>query len=174
MWSRLQSLPRLEEIEGRVAKLADSADALIGELRKDLPGLTGDARTFLGNLNQISGAQNQKKIEGILANLDNLLGRESPKIAKITDQISDLAKHADSVVSSVEPVISHVDRTVVDVDTTVNAIREPLTKDLTELESTLHAAQAVLADVQDIVGTNKPILAKPYTTCVTRRKMSGP
>ena len=154
-WSRPQRLVSLEELEGRVAKLAESADALIGELRKEIPALTGDARTFLANLNQITGAQNQKRIEQILANVNTLLERESPKIAQITDQISELAKHADSVVGSVEPVINHVDQAVVNVDNTVEAIREPLTKDLTELGSTLQAAQTVLADVHDVVGSNE-------------------
>jgi len=145
----------LEEIEGRVANVAESADALMTELRREIPALTGDARTFLANLNQISGPQNQKRIEQILANADTLLERESPKIAQITDQISDLAKHADAVVRQVEPVVSHVDQTVGNVDHTVDAIREPLTKDLTELESTLQAAHTVLVDVQNVVGSNE-------------------
>jgi ABC-type transporter Mla subunit MlaD len=145
----------LEEIEGRLANVAESADALIGELRNTVPALTSDARTLLANLNQISGAQNQKRIKQILANLNTLLERESPKIAQITDQISDLAKHADSVVGSVEPVVTHVDKTVVDVDNTVTAIREPLTRDLAELESTLQAARTVLTDVQNVVGSNE-------------------
>ena len=145
----------LEEIEGRVAKLADSADALIGELRDAVPALTGDARTFLGNLNQISGAQNQKRIEQILTSLNTLLDRESPKIAQITDQISELTKHADSVVGSVEPVVKHVDQAVVNVDNTVTAIRGPLTKDLNELQRTLQAAQTVLSDVHNVVGSNE-------------------
>ena len=145
----------LEDFEARVAKLAESADALIGELRKEIPALTGDARTLLANLNQISGVQSQKKIGHILGNVDTLLERESPKIAQITDQISELAKHADAVVGSVGPVINHVDQTVVKVDNTVEAIREPLTKDLTELGSTLEAAQTVLADVHGVVGSNE-------------------
>jgi ABC-type transporter Mla subunit MlaD len=145
----------LEEIEGRVAKLAESADALVGELRKEVPGLTGDARTLFANLNQISGAQNQKRIGQILGTVDTLLERESPKIAQLTDQISELTKHADSVVGSVEPVVHHVDQAVANVDNTVNTIRGPLTKDLTELESTLQAAHNVLADVHNVVGANQ-------------------
>jgi phospholipid/cholesterol/gamma-HCH transport system substrate-binding protein len=145
----------LEEIESRVAKLAESADALIGDLRKEIPALTGDARTLLANLNQISGVQNQKRIESVLANIDTLLQRESPKIAQITDQVSDLAKHADSVVTSVQPVVNHVDQAVVNVDNTVTAIREPLTKDLAELEGTLQAAHAVLTDVRGVLGSNE-------------------
>jgi phospholipid/cholesterol/gamma-HCH transport system substrate-binding protein len=147
--------PSLEEIETRVAKIAESADALVTELRREIPALTGDARTLFANLNQISGVQNQNKVGRILGNVDTLLERESPKIAQITDQISELAKHADTVVGLVEPVINHVDQTVVKVDNTVEAIREPLTKDLTELGSTLEAAQTVLADVHGVVGSNE-------------------
>ena len=145
----------LEELEARVSNLAESADALLVEVGRDIPALTGDARTLLGNLNQITGAKNQKNIEQTLANLNTLLERESPKIAQITDQISQLAKHADSVVGSVEPVMSHVDHAVVSVDHTVDAIREPLTKDLAELQSALEAAHAVLADVHNVVGSNE-------------------
>ena len=151
----------LEELEGRVAKLAESADALIVEVRRAIPALTGDARTLLGNLNQITGEQNQKRIEQTLANLNTLLERESPKIAQLTDQISELAKHADSVVGSVEPVLSHVDHAVVNVDNTVVAIREPLSKDLTELGNTLQAAHTVLADIHNVVGSNQPLLVQP-------------
>ena len=145
----------LEELEGTVAKVAESADVLMAALRTEVPALTGEARTLLANLNQMSGAQNQKKVEQILANLNTVLDRESPKIARITDQIAELAKHADSVVGSVEPVVNHVDQAVVNVDNTVTAIREPLTKDLAELESTLRAAHTVLADVQNVVGSNE-------------------
>jgi virulence factor Mce-like protein len=145
----------LEEIGGQAAKVAESADALISELRKTIPEVAGDVRTVLANLNQISGAQNQRKIEQILANLNTVLDRETPKIAQITDQISELAKHADSVVGSVEPVVKHVDQAVVNVDNTVNAIREPLAKDLAELEGTLKAAQTLVASVQNVVGANE-------------------
>ena len=148
-------VPSLEEVEARVGNLAVSADALIAELRKEVPALTGDARTFLANLNQISGAQNQKRIEQILANVDTLLERESPKIVQLTDQVFALTKHADSLVGSVEPVMKHVDQAVVDVDKTVNDIREPLTKDLAELQSTLQSAHTVLADVHNVVGSNE-------------------
>jgi ABC-type transporter Mla subunit MlaD len=145
----------LEEIQGRVARVAESADALLAELRTAVPALTGDARTLIGNLNQISGAQNQKRIEHILASLDTLLQRESPKIAQITNQISELTKRADSVVGSMEPVLKHVDQAVVNVDHTVTAVRDPLVRDLAQFESTLKAAHALLADVQNVVRANE-------------------
>ena len=145
----------LEELQGRVAKVADSADSLLGQLRTQIPGLAGDARTLLANLNQISGPQNQKSIQQTLAGVNALLNTEAPKIAQITDQISELAKHADTVVGSVEPVVKHVDQAVGNVDSTVAGIRDPLTKDLAELEGTLKAAHTLLVDVQNVVGSNE-------------------
>jgi len=145
----------LQELEGRVANLAESADAVLGELRRDIPALAGDTQTVLANLNRITGSQNQKKIEQTLANLNTLLERESPKMIQLTDEISDLARHADTVVGSVEPVMKHLDHAVVNVDKTVDAIREPLTKDLGELQSTLQAAHLLLGSVQNVVGSNE-------------------
>jgi phospholipid/cholesterol/gamma-HCH transport system substrate-binding protein/paraquat-inducible protein B len=145
----------LEEITRRVAVVADSANALITTLEREIPIMTGDARKFLANLNEISGPRNQKQIERILADLNGLLTRESPKIAQITDQISELVKRADSVVNSVEPVVANVDRTVTNVNKTVDAVRAGVTKDLDELERTLHGARTLLASVDDVVRSNQ-------------------
>lgn len=152
----------LDEITRRVATVADSANSLIMEFRQVIPPLAGQAQTFLANLNQITGARNQKQIEEILAEFNALLGRESPKIAQITDQIYALTKHADTAVGSVGPLVSNIDRTVTNVNQTVtnvnrtvDALRDPLTKDLAELERTLHAAQALLGSVQNVVHTNE-------------------
>ena len=82
-------------------------------------------------------------------------GGDKPASAQITDQISELAKHADSVVGSVDPLVNNLDQAVANVDNTVNSIRASLTKDLTELENTLHAARTLLVGVQDIVGSNE-------------------
>jgi len=145
----------LVELQGSVGKLAESADALISELQKEVPALSGDARTLLANLNKITGAQNQKRIDETLASLNTLLEKESPKITQLTDQISELTKHADTVIGSVQPVLTHVDHAVVNVDSTVDALRAPLSKDLADLDSTLQAAHTLVAGVQNIVGSNE-------------------
>jgi ABC-type transporter Mla subunit MlaD len=64
------------------------------------------------------------------------------------------------VVGSVEPVVQHLDQAVVNVDSTVSAIREPLTKDLAELQNTLQAAHGALADVQNLVGSNEAAIGE--------------
>ncbi len=72
-----------------------------------------------------------------------MLARESPKIVQITDRISALAKSADAAVGSIEPLVENADRAVEfrNVNTTVDAIRDPLVKDLAELQLTMAQAR---------------------------------
>ena len=150
----------LDEISRDIGKVAESANELITELRREIPELTDQARTALENVNAITGLPNQKRIEGILAELNTMLNRESPRIAQITDQISELAKHANSVVVSAKPVVPNIDRTVTNVNNMVDEIRPPLKKSVTELESAVQEARALLVSVRHVVGANEEEMAE--------------
>ena len=152
---RSEEAVSIEEISRRVATVADSANILMVQLRKDIPAITHEAQTLLANLNQVTGTGNQQKVANILTELNTLLSRESPKIARITDQISTLATRADSTVASIEPVVANVNRTVTNVNTTVEAVRDPLVKDLAELERTIVQARTLITDVDSLVRTNE-------------------
>jgi ABC-type transporter Mla subunit MlaD len=117
--------------------------------------VTGEARAALANLSEISGTKNQQHIERILAELSTMLRRESPKIAEITDRIASFAGHAEEVVVSVKPVVANLDQAVTNVSTTVDAVREPLTRDLAELQRTLENARALIDSVRSVVGDNE-------------------
>ncbi len=151
---RSEEAVSLEEITRRIGAVADSANKLVTQLQEEIPAITGRADTFLANLNEISGPKNRRQIEQALAELNALLARESPKIDRITDQISVLVKRADSAVGSIEPLVANVDRTVTNVNGTVDTLREPLRKDLAELEGTLQEARMLLASIQNVVRTN--------------------
>lgn len=152
---RSEETVSLEELSRRVAAVSDTANDLLLQLRNDVPTMTREARILLANLNRIAGSRNQKNIESILAEMDALLKRESPKIARITDQILVLAERADSTVASVAPVIENANRTITNVNTTVDGIRDPLAKDLAELERTLVQARLLLENVDSIVRSNE-------------------
>src|SRR5262249_55679690 len=90
----------------------------------------------------------------ILAELNNILGRESPKIAGITDEISTLSKHADALIVSANPIPPNIDQAITTVNDILDGIREPLTKDLVELQTAIQQARDVLASVQNVLGAN--------------------
>ena len=144
-----------DEIVARLATLAGSANDLITDLRQEVPAIAGEARAVLANLREISGTTNQKHLSGVLAELDTMLRRESPKIAQITERMTALTGHADELVVSLNPVVDKVDHAAASVGATVDAVREPLTSDLTQLQRTLEDARAVIASVQRVLGDNE-------------------
>jgi phospholipid/cholesterol/gamma-HCH transport system substrate-binding protein len=152
---RSEEAVSLEDITRRVAAVADSANVLMLQLRTDVPVITRQAEVLLANLNQVAGRKNQRQIERLLSELNTLVGRESPKIARITDQILAVAQRADTTVASMQPVIANVDRTVSNVNATVDNLRDPLARDLAELERTIVQARTLIEDVNAVVRSNE-------------------
>jgi phospholipid/cholesterol/gamma-HCH transport system substrate-binding protein len=130
----------LDEITDKMATVADNANGLITEVRGELGGISGDARTLLANLNTVTGKANQKKIQSVLENVNEMLATERPKIDRLTDELNALSKHADE--------------TVQNVNGTVSDLREPIRSDLANLQSTLLQAKQLLADMQVLVRAN--------------------
>ncbi len=130
----------LDEIAGKMADVADSANALIAQAQGELEGISGDARSLLANLNTVTGPPTQKKIQAVLDNVNGLLATEGPKIDRIADQLTALSQHADD--------------TIQNVNGTVTDVREPVRKDLAELQNTLLQAKQLLTDMRVMVRAN--------------------
>jgi phospholipid/cholesterol/gamma-HCH transport system substrate-binding protein len=135
-----QEAASLDEITGKMAVVADNANGLITEVRGELHGISGDARVLLANLNTVTGPPNQRKIRDLLNNASAMLATERPKIDRLTDQLNALSQHADE--------------TIQNVNGTVSEVREPVRKDLAELQDTLVETKHLLTDMQVLVKAN--------------------
>ena len=150
----------LDEVAKRATAAADAATALMANLSRELPALTGDIRTVLGNANEITGPSNQKRIASILSEFEGMLNRESPKIARITDEMSTLVQHADSLVYSANPIPANINDAVTKANDLLAAVREPLVKDLADLNTVIQQAHDTLAGVQSVLGENRQDVAE--------------
>jgi phospholipid/cholesterol/gamma-HCH transport system substrate-binding protein len=135
-----QETASLDEITSKMAIVADNANGLITEVRGEVQGIGGDAHTLLANLNTVTGQPNQQKIRVLLDNVNGILATERPKIDRLTDELNALSQHADD--------------TIQNVNGTVSDVREPVRKDLAELQNTLLQAKQLLADMQVLVKGN--------------------
>jgi phospholipid/cholesterol/gamma-HCH transport system substrate-binding protein len=135
-----QETASLDEITGKMATVADNANALIVQVKGELEGISGDARNLLANLNTVTGPANQHKLQAVLDHVNAMLATEGPKIDRISDQLIALSQHADD--------------TIQNVNGTVTDIRGPISKDLTDLQQALQQAKSLLADMQVMVRAN--------------------
>jgi len=135
-----QEAASLDEIAGKMAAVADSANDLITQARGELEGISGDARDLLANLKTATGPPNQQRIQAILDHVNGILVAEGPKIDRISDKLVVLSEHADA--------------TIENVNGTVTDLRDPMRKDLAELQNTLQEARSLLVNMQVIVRAN--------------------
>jgi phospholipid/cholesterol/gamma-HCH transport system substrate-binding protein len=135
-----QEAASLDEISDKLMVVAGNANGLITEVRGELDGVSGDARHLLANLNDVTGQPNRQKIRELLDNVNGMLATERPKIDQLTDQLNTLSQHADA--------------TIQNVNGTVSEVREPVRKDLAELQETLLQTRQLLVDMQGIVRAN--------------------
>jgi phospholipid/cholesterol/gamma-HCH transport system substrate-binding protein len=135
-----QEAASLDEIAGKLAGVAESANTLISQAQGELKEISGNVNHLLGNLETMTGSGNQKKVQAVLDNIDLLVTNERPKIERITDQLAKVTGHADEAIQNVNG--------------TVTDLRDPMRKDLVELRTTLEQANALLQSVQVIVRAN--------------------
>jgi phospholipid/cholesterol/gamma-HCH transport system substrate-binding protein len=135
-----QEAASLDEIAGKLARVADSANTLITQAQGQLNDISGNVNHLLANLDAMTGPRNQKKVQAILDNIDGLIVNERPKIDHLTDQLARVSEHADD--------------TIQNVNGTITDLRDPMRKDLLELQTTLHQAQGLLESMQVIVRAN--------------------
>jgi phospholipid/cholesterol/gamma-HCH transport system substrate-binding protein len=135
-----QEAASLDEITDKMATAADNANGLITEVRGELGGISGDARTLLANLNTVAGKANQQKIQAVLDNVNAMIATDRPKIDRLIDELNALSQHADE--------------TIQNVNGTVSDLREPIRNDLANLQSTLLQAKLLLGDMQVLVRAN--------------------
>ena len=135
-----QEAASLDEIAGKLATVADSANTLITQAQGELNDISGNMNHLLANLDTMTGPRNQKKVQNILDNVDRLVADERPKLDRLTDQLTRVSEHADD--------------TIQNVNGTVTDLHAPMRKDLAELQTTLEQASGLLQSVQVIVRAN--------------------
>jgi len=135
-----QEAASLDEIAGKLAGVADSANALMTQAQGELNDISGNVNHLLANLDTMTGPRNQKKVQAILDNIDRVVADARPKIERLTDQLTKVTDHADE--------------TIQNVNGTVTVLRDPMRKDLAELQSTLEEAKGLLQSMQVVVRAN--------------------
>ena len=143
------------DITAKIDEVASTAQLLLGDVREDITLLTDDLRAVLANVQELTGQRNQQNVERLLTNANRLFEEQTPKIDRITTQVSELLDRMPPILEEVEEVASSANRTVDNIDQTVTDVREPLKRDLAELETAIVEARGMLEDVRALVSVNQ-------------------
>jgi phospholipid/cholesterol/gamma-HCH transport system substrate-binding protein len=149
-----QETMSIDDMARKFSGIADNANDLITQVRGELKGISGRTEVLLANLNQVTGPANRKQIAEILGEVNSLVATQSPKIDRITDQVSLLTTDTDSVIKKAGPFVDHADATIANVNSIIDQLRDPIRQDLAELQSTMQQAKSLITSLQVVVNSN--------------------
>jgi phospholipid/cholesterol/gamma-HCH transport system substrate-binding protein len=149
-----QETVSIDDMARKLAGIADTAENLITQVQGELKGISGQAQTLLANLNEATGPTNRRQVAEILQRVNSLVAQQSPKIDQITDRVLLIGQDADSVVAKIGPLVDHTDATVANVNSTIDQLRDPIRRDLAQLQSTMEQAKSLIASLQSVVRAN--------------------
>ncbi len=145
----------VDDIMQKFGNLADTASDLMAEMRGDMARVIERAEVLLNNLNEITGDKNRESMEKLLQNANEMMAEQRPKINRITDQVTEMLIKADRLIVDFQAVAEQTKTTIGNANRTLDETREPLKRDLVELEATLKQARQTLEDIQAIVVVNE-------------------
>jgi len=150
-----QEAVTFSDLTVKVAEITDTAQTLMVDVQGDVELLIGDLRTLTQGLQEFTSESNQRNIAALLENANAMVETQAPKMDQITDQVSDLLVKVDGTVTKLTTVAETADKTVANVNRTVDETREPIKRDLAELEATLVEAREMLEEVNALVLSNQ-------------------
>jgi len=157
---RSQEMTSFSDITAKVAEVTETANVVLLKVRDDVTLLIEDLRVLTGNLQDLTNEKNRDNIESMLANANNMFETQGPKIDQITTQVSEMLVRVDETIAQMKRVGETADETVANVNRTVEETREPIKRDLAELEATLVQAREMLEDVRALVVANDANIAE--------------
>jgi phospholipid/cholesterol/gamma-HCH transport system substrate-binding protein len=137
------------ELTRRVGIVVDNANTVLLDLHREIPEIAAQVHSVLGNVNTLTGAENQQQIRTVLAGVRTLVNN--------TDAVIVSAK---PLMANIDQTVSNVSRTFDSVRGTVDSLREPLVDDLKALHDTLEDARGAIGSVQGVVRTNEDDFAE--------------
>ena len=145
----------LSDITQKIAITAETATELMSKVQDDFDRIFGETQVLLKNLQELTGEKNQRSVEQLLANSNRMVEEQMPKIDRITTQVSEVLEKIDTLTVDLREVAKNANDTVNNVNQTVDETREPIKRNLAELEATLVRARETMEDIQAIVVLNE-------------------
>ena len=143
------------DLTRKVARVTDEAVALMARMDSKVTTVADSLHAVLVNLRELTGEQNQRNVARMLANTNEFLETQTPKIDSLTTQLGGTLARVEELAADFQRLARDADDTVLNINRTVDETREPLQSGLHELEAALGDAQRLLKDARALLLVNE-------------------
>ena len=145
----------LDDVAKQVSAIVPTVQSTLQDVQKDIDQLTGDARIVLTNVQSMTGPQNQRNINLLLASARELLDKESPRMDSVLQNLERASLQANDALNEAHTAARTANDTFANANRTIDEIRDPVKTNLAELQRTMTDARRLIADLSTVVSANR-------------------
>jgi phospholipid/cholesterol/gamma-HCH transport system substrate-binding protein len=149
-----QELQDMNALIKKMSLLADAAEPLITDLRKNLNQISAKADILLAQLNDVTGEPNRKHLAGILSETDAMIKKNSPNIDRISSNLADASEKMKPLLDDLKVSNTKLQAVLDNGNELMKDNREPLKAALLELRQSLQKAQGLIDQLQGTLTYN--------------------
>ena len=138
----------------RVGSVADSSQVLLQDLHKNLNQISDRADQLLVNLNAMTGENNRKSLEELLDRSNKMVADQAPKVDRMVSQLEQTTQKIDALVDELRQTNVKAGDVVTNVNRTVDETRDPLKKDLEQIQRAVAETQALIEQMRAMLAYN--------------------
>lgn len=138
----------------RANQVLERAGPLLDDLHKNLNQISERADVLLANLGQVTGPENQKRFNHLLAEADTMITATSPRIQNTIASLETSAGRLDPLIADLHTTQAKIDQLVLQVNALVDENRADFRASMQELSKTLAGTRELIAQLNSTTSDN--------------------
>lgn len=182
---RAEEIVQLADVFNNVNNVTVNANKLVNDLDDRFLILANNANQLITNLNAIVSAENRKRIDSALANVDAMLAETRPRLRSTMANMDEASAKLGPAIEKADAAMAKADTLVTNLNSVVEENRAEIHETLIALRQSLKDAQRLMTDLDDTLVNNRANLdeaienirassqnLKQFTDTIKRRPFS--
>lgn len=146
---------QMADILNNVNIATSNANTLIKHVDDRLLVISGKVEDLVSNFNSVVNAENRKRIDSIIANIDGLLAENRAPLKSAIRNVDSTTEKLGPTIDNANQTITETKKLATNLNGTIEENRKEIHDALIQLRTSLIEAQALMANVQDTLDNNR-------------------
>ena len=146
---------QMADILNNVNVATANANTLITHLDERLVVIAGNAEELVTNFNSVMSAENRRRIDSVVANIDAMLAENREPLKSAITNIDTTTEKLGPTIDNANQTISQTKTLVTNLDATIQENRKEINDALINLRAALLQARALMGDMQNLLDNNR-------------------
>jgi phospholipid/cholesterol/gamma-HCH transport system substrate-binding protein len=138
----------------RLNAVAESAEPLVADLHRNLNNISAELDVVLKNVQGMTGPENQKRLNNVLANADRIMETTAPRLETITTNFEQASHRLNPLIAELQGTTQKMDQLMTELNAVVAENRGDIRTSMEQLARTLDGTRELMLQLNAALSSN--------------------